>query len=83
MEMFVICTVQKSPRPGMAEVNTWSARLTPGPEVDREGLFRWVMEQGIPEHMRGGTVLFYSAEPLRLGSPESAASAPEPVGASS
>jgi hypothetical protein len=78
--VFVICTVQKSPRPNMSESFTWTGVLTPGPAVDRSDLLKFVMEQALPEQMRGGVVLFYSAEPLRFdGSAEPAQLAPAPA----
>jgi hypothetical protein len=64
-EVFVIITIQKS-LPGMTKATTMSWNLTPGPAVTREDLFRYVVDNLIPEEYRGSVVLFYSAEPLRF-----------------
>jgi hypothetical protein len=76
MEMFVIITVQKSRGANASEAVTMSWHLRPGPGVDREGLFRYVVEHALPEEHRGGVVLFYSAEPLQLGGVTPADAAP-------
>jgi hypothetical protein len=65
MEIFVIMTVRKS-RGDATETITWTATLTPGPAIDRAGLFGYVLANLLPEQYRGGVVLFYSAEPLQF-----------------
>jgi hypothetical protein len=64
-DIHVIITVQKS-RDGMTSATTMHWTLTPDPQVNRQDLFRYVMENLVPEEHRGGVVLFYSAEPLRF-----------------
>ena len=43
---------------------------------DRAALLTWVTTQGMPENMRGGVVLFYSAEPLHFDGPDLPAQLP-------
>jgi hypothetical protein len=63
--MLVIVTVQKS-EAGVSVAETRRATVTVSPRETRDDLFRHVMEHIVPESLRGGVVLFYSAEPLRL-----------------
>jgi hypothetical protein len=76
-DIHVIITVQKS-GPGGTSATTMTWNLTPGPRVNRQDLFQYVMENMVPEEWRRGVVLFYSAEPLRFAhqpAPETAAEA--------
>ncbi|URN01223.1 hypothetical protein LUW76_46870 [Actinomadura madurae] len=68
---FVIMVVSKPiPSVGIQQSTLW---WTPkgGPGTTRSELFHWALEK-LPENLRGGTVLYFSAEPDVIKVPGSA-----------
>jgi hypothetical protein len=60
MKLFVVVTAQKGPRQG-----TWNGVVTVPPDATSDEVYAYVMGSVIPEDLRGGTTLFYIAEPFR------------------
>ncbi|CNE77916.1 Uncharacterised protein [Mycobacterium tuberculosis] len=69
---FVIMAVSK-PLPSGNGIHQATVTWTPkvAARVTRSELFRWAQDH-LPENLRGGTVLFFSAEPDVIEAPGSA-----------
>ena len=77
--MFVIITMQKSDGQGATRQSTWHGTLTAGPAATRADIYQHVIEDVVPHEWRAATVLFHSAEPLRVSDPGSLSGPPEPT----
>jgi hypothetical protein len=68
MELFIVVTLQNAVSGGGVTLTTWAGTLTVKPGATRADVYRHALEHMTPEDARGGNVLFFSAEPMLLGS---------------
>lgn len=66
IQYFVILTVQYQPHPGAISMSTIARTATVKPAATRDEIYTWALQQ-LPEQVRGGNVVFFSAEPNVLG----------------
>ena len=65
MEFLIILTLSQPCDTGVQQA-TMTRTVTAGPGSTRAGLLRWALDR-MPPEMRGANILFFSAEPNRLG----------------
>jgi hypothetical protein len=65
MQYFVVITLAVTRSSGTVDQQTITGTPTVSPEMTRKQLFLSIFQQ-VPEHLRRGTVLFFSAEPNTL-----------------
>lgn len=66
MEFLVILTLAKPCDTGGVQQSTTIRTVTADPGSTRAGLLNWTLDQ-MPAEMRGANILFFCAEPNRLG----------------
>jgi hypothetical protein len=79
MELFVIVTTQRPIQGGGHVATSVAGTISVKPGATRVDVYRFVMEEWLPENARGGTLLFYSAEPNAIAHLDQAAAPAVPV----